>query len=226
MITVRARARPRQRPGRGRGAQGPGLSRHARRRAGRAAVGGLLPVLPAAVRRGAAPQPRQAVPARRPLPHRPGRLRDDRPGHPHDRRPGLRELRRPAGSLPGAVRGGRPRGFRLWPATGTSSLATGSGTPPAAGWGSSTGNAQSLRRPSAIWSGWSTARGTAGPISARSSSRGTGAPCPRRKTRRCSATPSLTLSAACGGAWPTADAVVSRAWRTFERSSGTPLAHS
>ena len=34
------------------------------------------------------------------------------------------------------------RGSRPWPATGISSPVTGSGTPPAAGWGSSTGNAR------------------------------------------------------------------------------------
>ena len=61
-------------------------------------------------------------------------------------------------------------------------------------------NGPSLPRSSVTWPGWSTARGTAGRISASSSSRVTGARLPPKSARCWPATPSLTLSAACGGA--------------------------
>jgi len=59
----------------------------------------------------------------------------------------------------------------------------GSGTRLAASWASSTGNAPSPPRPSATSSGWNTARGTTGPISASTSSQDTGARSPRRSAR-------------------------------------------
>ena len=88
---------------------------------------------------------------------------------------------------------------RPWPATGTSSLVTGSGTRLAASWASSTGNVPSPPRPSATSSGWNTAHGTTGPISASTSSQDTGARSPRRSARCWPATPSLMPSAAFDG---------------------------
>jgi hypothetical protein len=94
--------------------------------------------------------------------------------------------------------GSAPRS-RPWPATGTPSLGTGCGIRPVAAWASLTGSVPSQPQPSATWSGWSTARGTAGLICARSSSRDTGRRSPPKRTRCWPATPSLTPSAAlCG----------------------------
>lgn len=91
-------------------------------------------------------------------------------------------------------------GSRPLPATGISSLGTGSGTRALAGWASLTGNGPSPRRSSVTWPGWNTARGIAGRISASRSSRVTGARLSPKSARCWPATPSWTLSAACSGA--------------------------
>ena len=110
------------------------------------------------------------------------------------------------------------RRFWSWPATGlpAAQLAVGYRQRPAGDHRLS--NARSPQLPSVTSPGSWTARGTASPTCASTSSPGTGAPSPRQEDKALFCY--TVLDALSGLRWGLAngdDAVVSRAWRTFER---------